>query len=338
MGRDRSNIAGEAGALSYPWQQSAREAFANCVREDRIPHAILLAGPSGCGKTEFAYRIAREALCLNSQRGGCGECRSCQLLKGGAHPDFRQITFELQEKSEKFSDVIKVPQIRRLIEALYKTTTISNRKVAIVHPAERMNASAANALLKTLEEPVGDTVLILVAHDPARLPATVRSRCQRLSIDLPTKAQSLDWLTRAQGVDAVDAEEALEAAAGRPLHALALIENGIVGQYRATIQALDDLRNGSTSDGRAAAQMNDFDPELLWTWLSLKCSSVMRHALLGDIPGQAARQLNTLQKLADRNRVLAATPVRKDFLLRDWLIQWQKLPATLPLDRQTQET
>jgi DNA polymerase-3 subunit delta' len=302
-----------------------------------VPHALLITGPSGCGKLDLAGHITRELLCLESAPGGCGRCRSCSLLDSGAHPDYRNVTFQLNENTGKIRDVIRVSQIRALIEALYKTTTISPRKAAVIHPAERMNISAANALLKTLEEPVGDTVLILVAHDAGRLPATVRSRCQRLSVALPGREEAVKWLIESGVADSSSANEALAAAAGRPLEARALLEEGTLDQYRSTLQTLHALRRGEASDGRAMAVMADFDPVALWNWLSLRCAGLLRASLVDD-PGRGdVRTLADLQRLADRNRLLAGTPVRKDLLLRDWLIQWKNLPATLPLDLKTQE-
>lgn len=323
--------------MSYPWHQRAHATFEACVRAGRVPHAVLVAGPSGCGKVALARDIARQLLCLEGAAGGCGNCRSCRQMKGGAHPDFRDISFEINPKTGKLRDVIIVEQIRALIEALYKTTTTSERKVAIIHPAERMTRSAANALLKTLEEPVGDTVLMLVAHDAGRLPATVRSRCQRLAVGLPPRDQALEWLGQSAGAAQQDAEEALAAAAGRPLEARALLESGALEHYRDAVRLLGLLSGGATSDGKALAAMADFDPSSLWTWLSLRCADLVRRSMQHEVPGADIQPLVELQRLADRNRVLTETPVRKDLLLRDWLIQWKNLPATLPLDRQTQE-
>lgn len=323
--------------MTLPWHNDARAAFEAYVEAERVPHALLIAGPSGCGKIDLARHIARQLLCLEGVPGGCGECRSCRLFQGGAHPDYRVVSFEFRDNSEILRDVITVSQIRALIETMYKTTTTSARKLAIIHPAERMNVSAANALLKTLEEPVGDTVLILVAHDAGRLPATVRSRCQRLLVGLPPREQALEWLRQRAGAAPQDAAQALAAAAGRPLEAQALLDSGALEHYRGALRLLELLRTGATSDGKALAAMSDFDPPSLWTWLSLRCADLVRRSLAENVPGDDVRPLAELQRLADRNRMLSATPVRKDFLLRDWLIQWKNLPATLPLDRQTQE-
>jgi len=323
--------------MMYPWFERARAAFVNYSERGQIPHALLLQGPSGCGKLELAMDICRELLCLDGAARGCGKCRSCNLLKTGAHPDFRDITFEIHPKSGKLRNEIIVDQIRALIEALYKTTTISPRTVAVVHPADRMNRSAANALLKTLEEPIGDTVLLLVAHDASRLPATVRSRCQRLPITLPTREVSLSWLVETQGLSPGEAEEAMAAAAGRPLEALDLLEKGELDQYRGAMKLLGLLRQGASSDGNVAAAMAEFDPSRLWTWLSLLCADALRQSLCTNGAGPDVRPLSQLQALADRNRQLTETPVRKELLLRDWLIQWKNLPATLPLDLKKQE-
>ena len=321
----------------YPWQESTQLAFNSYTESERIPQGLLVWGPSGCGKLELARLMARELLCINGGKGGCGECRSCALVDGGAHPDFREITFEVNKDTGKLRDVIRVDQVRALIEALYKTTTISSRKVAIIHPAERMHVSASNALLKTLEEPVGDTVQILVSHDPGRLPATVRSRCQALHLDLPEPAVALEWLIKTTDSSEEDAKMALKASAGSPLEALSLVEDGSLESYRNTVRMLVQLRSGALSAGRATAAMADYDPARLWSWLSLKCVDLLRAAIQHSDSGKNLQSLTELQRLADRNKRLLATPVRKDLLLRDWLIQWSSVSATMPLGGQSQE-
>jgi DNA polymerase-3 subunit delta' len=321
----------------YPWHNGPYTAFKNYLESGRIPHALLVWGPSGCGKLELGRTIARELLCHSGKDGVCDQCRSCELFNSGAHPDFREVTLEIHPKTGNLRDVIIVDQIRALIETLYKTTTISQRKVAIIHPAESMNVNAANALLKTLEEPVGETVQILVTHDPGRLPATVRSRCQRLHVGAPESSQALAWLEQAFDARHEDAVMALRASAGRPLEAGAMIEDGGLSQYRDTERMLAHLGDGSISNGRATAAMADYDPVRLWTWLSLKCADLLRGILKDSLSGPDIQALTKLQRLADRNKLLVATPVRKDLLLRDWLIQWAAITATMPLGGQSQE-
>ncbi len=314
----------------YPWQQQAMQAFSAYTGTGRIPNALLIRGPSGCGKLELARLMARTLMCQEEQGAPCGQCRSCALFKSGAHPDFREITFEINSKTGKLRDVIIVDQIRGLIDALVKTTTISQRKIAIIHPAEQMTQSAANALLKTLEEPVGETVHILVSHDSGRLPATVLSRCQHLQVDLPNAAEAQSWLMQSLEVSSDDALMALKASAGRPLEATSLIEDGGLEEYRNTLQVLTDLRSGLISDGGALMALADYNPARLWGWLSLRCADAARTLALRSGPRDLICQVAELQVLADRNRRLLAKPVRRDFLLRDWLIQWAAIKAAKP--------
>ena len=155
-----------------PWLEDPWNRFAGGLEQDRLPHAVLLTGPEGIGKGQLAMAMVEGLLCLERAPEACGECRSCRLLAGGAHPDRFTVTFPEGKRQ------ITVEQIRGLLDRLALTTTISPRKVALIHPAEGMNVNAANALLKNLEEPPGETVLILLSHDPSRLPVTVRSRSQ----------------------------------------------------------------------------------------------------------------------------------------------------------------
>jgi DNA polymerase-3 subunit delta' len=310
--------------MSHPWLEPVRKEFAERLDAGRLPHALLLSGPVDIGKTNLATELVAGLLCLEQSLPACGQCRSCRLLESGAHPDRHRITFEEHPKTGDLRKEIVIDQIRRLIASLTLTTTVSPRKAALIHPVEAMNRNAANALLKTLEEPPGDTVLILVSHDPARLPATIRSRCQKLNVRLPDREQSLAWLQGEAGASVVDAELALNAAAGSPLGALRMLQEGQAESYRAAIQTLDDLLDGRINAGQAMAGLSELDPSLLWPWLSLRAAENVRAAAAEQRPTKA---LVTLQRAADQNRRLLPTPVRKDLLLQDWLIQWARLKA-----------
>lgn len=311
--------------MMLPWLQATREAFEAAVRSGRIPHAVLVTGPAGSGKLAFARLAISQLLCRQEAPGGCGKCRSCTMLVGGAHPDFREVTFEINPDTGKLRDVITVPQVRALIDALYKTTTAGTRKAALIHPAESMNRNAANALLKTLEEPAGDAVIVLVACDPSRLPVTVLSRCQRLEVHLPPARELVPWVAEAAGNGEDAAAEALDAAAGSPLNACAMLGDGGIGDYRKVRDLLDALRGGRVGDGRAVEDLAELEQGRLWTWLSLGSARLLREGVVNHGGGGRLRRLAELQQEADRNRMLSATPVRKDLLLRDWLIQWKQL-------------
>jgi DNA polymerase-3 subunit delta' len=308
--------------VTHPWLASVENEFAERLRGDRLAHALLLAGPAGTGKTDLARRFMASALCLEECYPACGSCRSCTLLRGGAHPDGHLLTFERHPKREGLRTELVVDQVRQLTAALQLTSTISRRKAAVIHPAEAMTRNAANALLKTLEEPPGEALLILVSHHPSQLPATIRSRCQSLDVRLPSRGEARQWLVSEAGADAADADLALEAAADSPLNAVRLLEQGGSEAYRAVTQALDDVRAGRREPAGALADMADVDPELLWSWLSLRAAGETRRRLAEN---RLAKALAGLQLEADRNRSLMSTPVRKDLLLQDWLIQWARL-------------
>lgn len=181
-------VAGRDVEIStLPWLEMPRLAFLAQLQSQHIPHAQLVGIDSAYGGELLSVFMARAAMCLQpTATGACGFCKSCQLFNAGNHPDFYQVTAD--------GNQIKVDQIRELCSRLTATAQQSGRRVAVIHHSERLNSAAANALLKTLEEPGKDTLLILQSDMPACLMATISSRCQRIPFVIPTHQEIKQWL------------------------------------------------------------------------------------------------------------------------------------------------
>ncbi len=175
----------------FPWLAAPWSRVAHALAADRMPAGLLILGRPGLGRTQFAYAIARARLCLQPRpdASACGACASCREAKAGAHPDLLTVQPEEDKK------VISVDQVRALTRGLALTAGNKGARCAIIFPADSLNRQAANALLKTLEEPQAGVTLILVADSAHNLPATVISRCLRLPVPAPTSEQALAWLT-----------------------------------------------------------------------------------------------------------------------------------------------
>jgi DNA polymerase-3 subunit delta' len=216
----------------HPWNQPILDSLR--LRTDRLPHALLIHGAQGIGKLALAEKIAQLLLCeaVEASAKPCGACEGCRWFAGANHPDFRRLEPEalaqqpetaMEEEGEtparrgKPSIEIKIDQVRELADFLNIGSHRGGRRVALVHPAEEMNPSAANALLKALEEPPAGALFLLVSHRPARLLPTIRSRCVALPVAIPRKEAALQWLS-AQGMQ--NAERWLAYAGGAPLRAL----------------------------------------------------------------------------------------------------------------------
>jgi DNA polymerase III subunit delta' len=239
----------------YPWQDELNRRLEGMV--ERLPHAILIHGPKGVGKLAMAEHFAQRLLCESSEPGAapCGRCEGCRWVRAGSHPDLRRLEPEalarrLEDaeadyevggapgKAGKHSTEIKVEQIRDLDGFLNIGSHRAHRRIALIHPAEDMNANAANALLKSLEEPPAGAFFLLVSHRPARLLATIRSRCVALPIGIPDPALAVPWL-EAQGVK--EARKWLAYASGAPLAALGLAQEAspAAARLRAALDARD---------------------------------------------------------------------------------------------------
>lgn len=203
-----------SGDERLPWHRAHWQRLCTARSGGRLPHAILLAGMAGLGKTLFARRLAAALACPSPSETGdaCGACDACRQTAAGSHPD------QLWVSPEEPGKAIKIDAVRRLTARSVLAAQRDGRRVIVIDPADAMNRSAANALLKTLEEPNSQTVLLLVSSQPDRLPATIRSRCQVVAFPVPAQREARAWLADRAGDD--DVEELLAISGGAPLRAL----------------------------------------------------------------------------------------------------------------------
>lgn len=218
-----------------PWHNKVWERLVDL--RTRLPHALLFHGRDGIGKLHLAQVLAQSLLCeqRTEKELACGTCAACAWFASGNHPDFRLIQPEAlapvaeeaeagegaEEGKKKPSKQIKIEQIRALADFLNVGAHRSGHRVVLIHPAESMNPGAANALLKSLEEPSPGVVFVLVSHQPSKLLPTVRSRCQAFALALPAPELSLGWL-KEQGSKATPA--LLAFAGNAPFEAAALTD------------------------------------------------------------------------------------------------------------------
>jgi len=335
--------------MIYEWQQKQWQQLQQQAREQRLPHALLLTGQAGLGKREFATQLARALLCKQPQPTGeaCGVCNACMLLQVelgvdeasnkdtalahmGTHPDCLWLEPEEADKA------IKVDDVRELCAAMSLTSQFGGYKVAVINMADSMNINAANSLLKTLEEPSANSVLLLVSSRPQRLPITVRSRCQRISFYIPDDALAAGWLAQ-QKVDR--SELMLRLAHGSPLLAQQLAQADALQPRQKLVEALLGVARNQSVVSHAEALSKQPVFELLgWMhdWLvdvlRLQSSPQAEVTNLDHAPElkQLAQQLNIQRVFGLLDEVLnlrrmQTVSLNAQLLWEDLLISWQAL-------------
>lgn len=195
-------------AASFPWQNEVIQQLITLKKSNQLPHAVLIELQTGVESQSLGWQLVSALLCEQDENDArpCGHCHHCQLMQANNYPDFTFTTLVENERTGKLNKDIKIDQIRRLIHQLTLTPNRRAGKFALIYPAEKMNLSSANSLLKTLEEPTEDATLILMTHHVNRLPVTIRSRCQKWVIKNPEEDDARNWLLKnGIGPEEVDA-------------------------------------------------------------------------------------------------------------------------------------
>lgn len=255
------------GALNHvneilPWQRTLWEKTQRLLQAQRLPHALLLCGLPGMGKNHFARLLAHALLCESPTAAGlpCGDCRACRLTRAGTHPDI----YRCEPEEDKSS--INIDQIRGIGQFLELKSHCGGRKIVIINPAEQMNLNAANSLLKMLEEPPLEVHLLLISSRPAAMPATVRSRCQRLFFAVEDENLALDWL-RLQVETATDAASLLALVQGAPLAAADIAAQGHLARRKEMLDELVSIARRQADPLQVAENWLKFGAKASLYWL-----------------------------------------------------------------------
>ena len=291
-------------------------------RRAQLPHALLLSGPAGIGKSAFARCFAESLLCEQplANHQACGACMACGWLAQGNHPDFRVLQPEALSDGEsdgaestgkkKPSQQITIDQVRGLEEFLHVGTHRHGARVILVNPAEAMNRSTANALLKSLEEPIASTLFLLISSNPDRLLPTIRSRCQSIVFPRPSEVCAKAWLAQA-GVD--ETGHWLALAGGSPILAVELATSDEYLLVEALVTALsrggngEPLASATTLDRVVKAEKRPAPLRRTIEW-SQKWLYDLMLACEGQRPHYFVAQATIIQRLAkavEKNRLLA---------------------------------
>jgi DNA polymerase III subunit delta' len=253
--------------MVFPWQIEQWRQLLRAKKDNRLPHALLFTGIKGTGKTHFAECFIRALLCQRPQSllmtaNTCAElsdtpevctCHACRLITGRVHPNL------LWVGPEKEGQSIKIDQVRDVSEFINQTSLQGECRIVIIHPAHHMNANAANALLKTLEEPASGAVIILISDQTSRLPATILSRCQHIAFPRPPTSLAIAWVKRQLAENTVDAGLILKLAHGAPLAAIDFVKNKILSLRQDLFQALYLLSQHQSDPIKSAVKIQDID-------------------------------------------------------------------------------
>lgn len=323
---------------AHPWFNDRFQHLTQLHQVNRLPHALLLHGMPGIGKADFAQSFAHYLLCQQPENNrACGHCKPCELNMAGSHPDLYLLEPEEQGKQ------LKVDQVRALNEFIYSTAQQGGYRVVVLNPADSMNIASANALLKMLEEPGGDTLILLITSKMGQLLPTIKSRCQHVECHPPAEAEAVSWLMNAAELDEERAKNILHINLGAPMEALAYINNGLNEQRAQLVRGLADILKQRRTALEVAQAWSKLNIELILSWFYSLLIDAARGALCEssefirqddarNMINAVAKKTNPVRifKLADkvheeRKAILLRQNPNKQLLLECILLEWAAL-------------
>ncbi|QKJ86781.1 DNA polymerase III subunit delta' [Paramixta manurensis] len=319
----------------YPWLNQPYRQIITQHQANRGHHALLVHARAGLGDDALVWGLSRWLLC--QRRDGlksCGECHGCKLMLAGTHPDWYRL------EAEKGKNALGIDAVRSVNEKLWHHAQQGGAKVVWLPDAAQLTEAAANALLKTLEEPPAQTWFFLSCQQPSRLPATLRSRCLTWTLSPPDEAQSLAWLQKQVGVSTVDATSALRLSSGAPGAALALLDDKVWSQRQALCEALMRALHGDVMALLPLFNHDDVARRIGWLCSLLVdalkwqrggqpfIANVDQQPLLEQwalrLPA-AALDKSLRQWMACRDQLLHVVAVNRELLLTGQLLAWEQI-------------
>ncbi|MBT8443980.1 MAG: hypothetical protein KJO13_04505, partial [Gammaproteobacteria bacterium] len=276
------------------WLIAERERLFDLISRNQLPHALLIHGPAGTGRRLLALTIAARMLGFDLDSDAAGVAPGVLVDEDRApqHPDFSLVQPPLDKR------VIPIDRIRELIAFLNLTSHQSGYKSVLLNPAHAMNRHSANSLLKTLEEPPGNSSIMLVTDSLSRLMPTIVSRCHRIRVALPTATEAVEWLD-ARG-ESGDWQTTLALAGGAPIRALAYRQSDVPAQVAEFERDIEALQRRRATPVSIAKRWSKADPDLCLGWLYARVSDEVRHAPpIGAAVSGANQPANDLQISAE---------------------------------------
>ena len=302
--------------MNFPWHRDIVKSVSALEKQAQLPHAIMLSGGKGLGADQLANELAALILCSSPvDDRACGSCKSCLLMAAGSHNDFIRLCPEEEGKQ------IKVDAVRDMVEFVSESSMRGGHKVAIINPVEAMNISGSNALLKTLEEPAGDTIIFLVAERQEAVLPTIRSRCQILTVRAPDVSEALGWL-KSQNLEQEDEHlsDYLAIAHNEPLKALRYAAQSAWRQQLEMIDGLSKALKRQVSVSDVAGKWDDEFLEDRLEWLVQWAEQMVRYSVIKDESVFShAESVAMLKYLAEKSEV------EKLFALRDKTLREYRL-------------
>jgi DNA polymerase-3 subunit delta' len=309
----------------FPWLNPVWDNLKSGLDSERIPGALLLQSEQGLAVEQLVECFSHALLCQNYSSEACGFCHSCQLVQSHSHPDLHWIKPEKEVKS------ITVDQIRTCNRLAHESSQLNGYRVFIIEPADMMNESASNALLKTLEEPGKKCLFLLVTHNQERLLPTIRSRCQQWVVTPPSAEQAMQWLT-AHGASQLPAY-ALKLNMGSPIKTLEALNSGVLEEYVAFERDFIEAISSPVADVSRCASYMAKNPEraLNWAWYLLTDAQKAQFGVSESdiLPGAYKLQqksynglYSSAKKLLDIKAQVQAFPgLNLELLSINWLIE-----------------